>query len=63
MLYSINTDVSTSFKRLQEEKLAADVVLCDLTPLTSIQDATALKQYFKSLNSKSNVRYPNRLPP
>ncbi|KAJ3568074.1 hypothetical protein NP233_g5956 [Leucocoprinus birnbaumii] len=49
------SDVSTSFKRLQAEKLAADSVLRDMTPLESIQDATALKEWFESLNSKNEV--------
>lgn len=48
-------DVSTSFKRLQAEKLAADSVLCELTPLKSIQDAAALKEYIVNLNTKTEV--------
>lgn len=47
--------MSTSFKRLQAEKLAADKALRDLTPLSSIEDANALKDYLQSLNSKTEV--------
>lgn len=49
------SDVSTSFKRLQAEKLAADSVLCELTPLKSIQDAAALKEYIANVNTKTEV--------
>ncbi|KAF5355875.1 hypothetical protein D9756_003815 [Leucocoprinus leucothites] len=49
------SDVSTSFKRLQAEKLAADAVLHDMTPLEGIQDVIALKEYFESLKSKTDV--------
>jgi hypothetical protein len=42
---------------LQAEKIAADAVLRDLTPLESIQDAIALKEYFESLNSKGEVSW------
>ncbi|XP_006454982.1 hypothetical protein AGABI2DRAFT_239477 [Agaricus bisporus var. bisporus H97] len=48
-------DVSTSFKRLQAEKLAADKALRDLTPLSSIEDTNALKDYLQSLNSKTEA--------
>ncbi|GLB36220.1 putative mediator complex subunit Med5 [Lyophyllum shimeji] len=49
------TDVSTSFKRLQAEKQAADLVLRELTPLESIQDSSALRDYFRSITSKAEI--------
>ncbi|KAG6911908.1 hypothetical protein DXG01_000155 [Tephrocybe rancida] len=48
-------DVSISFKRLQEEKQAADLVLRELTPLETIHDSRALRDYFASLVSKTEV--------
>jgi hypothetical protein len=47
--------VSASFKRLQAEKLAADEAIRDLTPLSSIENTNALKDYLLSLNSKTEV--------
>ncbi|TFK41095.1 hypothetical protein BDQ12DRAFT_710926 [Crucibulum laeve] len=49
------TDVSTSFKRLQAEKLAADTVLRELTPLESIQDHVALKDYLRSMAAEAEM--------
>ncbi|KAF5377593.1 hypothetical protein D9615_005338 [Tricholomella constricta] len=49
------TDVSISFKRLQAEKQAADIVLRDLTPLESFQDSTALRDHLQSLTSKTEI--------
>lgn len=51
----IRVDVSSSFKRLQAEKLAADKLLQELTPLQSIQDAEGLKEYIKNINLQSEV--------
>ncbi|KAF9785533.1 hypothetical protein BJ322DRAFT_1006501 [Thelephora terrestris] len=50
------TDVSSSFKRLQAEKLAADRLLQELTPLQTIQDTEGLKEYIKNINLQSEVR-------
>ncbi|TFK57208.1 hypothetical protein OE88DRAFT_1650841 [Heliocybe sulcata] len=44
-------DVSTSFKRLQAEKRAADTILKEFTPLESMQDAEGLRAFLH--NSKS----------
>ncbi|KAG6878377.1 hypothetical protein C0993_007559 [Termitomyces sp. T159_Od127] len=49
------TDVSASFKRLQEEKQAADLVLQQLTPLQSVHDTSALREYFWNLDSKTGI--------
>ncbi|KAG6812477.1 hypothetical protein H0H92_002584 [Tricholoma furcatifolium] len=49
------SDISTSFKRLQEEKQAADLVLRELTSLKSVHDASALQEYFSGLTSKTEV--------
>ncbi|TCD61756.1 mediator complex subunit [Steccherinum ochraceum] len=49
------TDVSTSFKRLQAEKAAADRILRELTPLESIHDADALSDYFQNMNLKNEM--------
>ncbi|KXN89967.1 Laminin subunit alpha-2 [Leucoagaricus sp. SymC.cos] len=54
-LEATSTDISASFKRLQEEKFAADAALRELTPLESIHDAIALREYFQSVNSKTEV--------
>lgn len=48
-------DVSTSFKKLQAEKLAADLVLREMTPLENIQDSAALRDYLKGFSSKTEV--------
>lgn len=52
---SFSIDVSTSFKRLQAEKLAADAVLREATPLESIKDADGLRELFKNLKAKDDV--------
>ncbi|KAJ2931149.1 hypothetical protein H1R20_g5940, partial [Candolleomyces eurysporus] len=49
------TDVSTSFKRLQAEKVAADSVLKELTPIDTIQDSSGLRDYLKNLKSKQEI--------
>ncbi|RXW23492.1 hypothetical protein EST38_g2394, partial [Candolleomyces aberdarensis] len=49
------TDVSTSFKRLQAEKVAADSVLKELTPIDTIQDSPGLRDYLKNLKSKQEI--------
>ncbi|RDB29316.1 Golgin IMH1 [Hypsizygus marmoreus] len=49
------TDVSASFKRLQAEKYAADLVLRELTPLESINDSSGLRDYLQSLASETGV--------
>ncbi|KAF9650502.1 hypothetical protein BDM02DRAFT_1385736 [Thelephora ganbajun] len=49
------TDVSSSFKRLQAEKLAADKLLQELTPLQTIQDTEGLKEYIKNINLQSEM--------
>lgn len=50
------TDVSTSFKRLQVEKRAADGLLKELTPLESISDAEGLRDYLNNMSMKLEVR-------
>ena len=52
----VTTDVSTSFKRLQAEKRTADQVLKELTPVESITDVEGLRDHFKSLDMKTQVR-------
>ncbi|KAJ3737155.1 hypothetical protein DFJ43DRAFT_1049484 [Lentinula guzmanii] len=47
------TDVSTSFKRLQAEKTAADAVLRELTPLESTRDSDALRDYLGNVTLKT----------
>lgn len=54
-------DVSASFKRLQAEKVAADAVLRELSPLESIDDSIALREYLLSLGSKNKVRLQESL--
>ncbi len=50
-------DVSTSFKRLQAEKLAADRVLRELTSVESVMDVEALRDFLQNMNLKTEVRY------
>jgi glutaredoxin 2 len=49
-------DVSTSFKRLQAEKAAADAILRELTPLETISDSQALRDFVQNVLLKSEVR-------
>ncbi|KAI0931966.1 hypothetical protein AcW2_000730 [Taiwanofungus camphoratus] len=48
-------DVSTSFKRLQAEKLAADKVLQEFTPVGSVQEVDALRDYMQNMNLKTEM--------
>ncbi|KAJ6575196.1 hypothetical protein B0H19DRAFT_1208639 [Mycena capillaripes] len=48
-------DVSTSFKRLQAEKAAADAILRELTPLETIGDSQALKDFVQNIVLKSEI--------
>ncbi|KIJ68369.1 hypothetical protein HYDPIDRAFT_165234 [Hydnomerulius pinastri MD-312] len=45
-------DVSTSFKRLQAERRAADGIIRELTPLEDTKDVTALRDYLVNVNMK-----------
>ena len=51
----IITDVSTSFKRLQAEKLAADAVLRESTPLESIKDTEGLREFLSQIKTKEQA--------
>ena len=53
--FVIGTDVSTSFKRLQAEKLAADRVLRELTSVESVTEADALRDFLQNMNFKNEV--------
>ena len=55
-LAKVSSDVSTSFKRLQAEKTAADRIFRELTPLESIQEADALRDFLQNVNFKTEVR-------
>ncbi|KIK93656.1 hypothetical protein PAXRUDRAFT_828758 [Paxillus rubicundulus Ve08.2h10] len=46
------TDISTSFKRLQAERQAADSVIRELTPLEDTKDAAVLRDYLVNINMK-----------
>ncbi|KIL70758.1 hypothetical protein M378DRAFT_484230 [Amanita muscaria Koide BX008] len=48
-------DVSESFKKLQADRAAADAVLLEFTPLQSIQDTIALRDYLKSIASNVSL--------
>jgi hypothetical protein len=48
--------VSTSFKKLQAERLAADAVLHELSSLQTMQDVDALRDYLQNQGSKIEVR-------
>ncbi|KAJ7293654.1 hypothetical protein C8J57DRAFT_1429415 [Mycena rebaudengoi] len=49
------SDVSTSFKRLRAEKASADAVFRDLTPLESISDSQALRDFVQNVILKSEI--------
>ncbi|KAJ6604727.1 hypothetical protein DFH09DRAFT_1257444 [Mycena vulgaris] len=49
------SDVSTSFKRLQAEKAAADAILRELTPLETISDSQALRDFVQNVILKSEI--------
>ena len=49
------SDVSTSFKRLQAEKLAADRVLRELTSVESVAEVDALQDFLQNMNFKAEV--------
>ncbi|THV04873.1 hypothetical protein K435DRAFT_648447 [Dendrothele bispora CBS 962.96] len=49
------TDVSKSFKRLQAEKLAADSVLRELTPVETLQDSDGLRSYLQNIAAKVEI--------
>lgn len=51
----LSSDVSTSFKRIQAEKLAADAVLREFTPIETMQDVDGLRNYMENLNLKTEV--------
>ncbi|KAI1793914.1 peroxisomal membrane anchor protein conserved region-domain-containing protein [Ganoderma leucocontextum] len=48
-------DVSTSFKRLQAEKLAADRVLRELTSVESVTEVDALRDFLQNMNFKTEM--------
>ena len=48
-------DVSTSFKRLQAEKLAVDKILQEFTPLQSVQEVESLRDYLQNMTMKTEV--------
>ncbi|GJE87588.1 GRIP domain-containing protein [Phanerochaete sordida] len=49
------TDVSTSFKRLQAEKAAADRILRELTPVETIAEADGLRDFLQNMNMKTEM--------
>ncbi|KAG6902913.1 hypothetical protein C0995_010083 [Termitomyces sp. Mi166 len=49
------TDVSISFKHLQEEKQTADLMLQEITPLESVHNSSALREYLRNLNSTTEI--------
>lgn len=57
----METDVppekSKEHERLEAVQNAADAVLAELTPLKSISDSGALRDFLKDLVSRNEVRY------
>ncbi|KAI0830676.1 hypothetical protein BC628DRAFT_891281 [Trametes gibbosa] len=49
------TDVSTSFKRLQAEKLAADRVLREVTSVESVTEVDALRDFLQNMTLKNEM--------
>ncbi|KAJ7181737.1 hypothetical protein C8R43DRAFT_1055509 [Mycena crocata] len=49
------SDVSTSFRRLQAEKAAADAILRELTPVESVGDSQALRDFVQNVVLKSEI--------
>lgn len=58
----LSPDVSTSFKRIQAEKLAADAVLREFSPVETMQDVEGLRNYLENLNLKTEVCQCFRMP-
>ena len=54
-LFVIRTDVSTSFKRLRAEELAADRVLRELTSVENVTEADALRDFLQNMNFNNKV--------
>jgi glutaredoxin 2 len=50
------SDVSMSFKRLQAEKMAADSVIRELTPVDGVTDTGGLRDYLQNIALKVEVR-------
>ena len=48
-------DVSTSFKRLQAEKLAADRILREYTSVESVSEVDSLRDFLQNMNFKAEV--------
>ncbi|KAG7450442.1 uncharacterized protein BT62DRAFT_512469 [Guyanagaster necrorhizus] len=48
-------DVSTSLKRLQAEKFAVDAVLRELTPLETLKESDALRDYLQNVSVKAKM--------
>jgi hypothetical protein len=61
--FLVRVDVSTSFKRLQAEKLAADKVLQELTSVHTVQDAPGLRDFLQNNQIKVEVRRTHGLVP
>jgi len=55
MVANCQIDVSTSFKKLQAERLVADTVIRELTPLEDTKDIAALRDYLTNVNMKVEV--------
>lgn len=49
------SNVSTSFKKLQAERSAVDVIIRELTPLEDAHDATVLHDYLSNMNMKTEL--------
>ncbi|KAG8920466.1 hypothetical protein FRC02_000888 [Tulasnella sp. 418] len=49
------SDVSRSFKRLQAERVAADKVLKELTPLEGIADSEGLREHLRNMTMKIDM--------
>ncbi|KAG8872196.1 hypothetical protein FRB97_007889 [Tulasnella sp. 331] len=49
------SDVSKSFKRLQAEKVAADKILKEMTPLEGIVDADGLREHLRNVAMKTEM--------
>ncbi|KAI0067728.1 hypothetical protein BV25DRAFT_1834756 [Artomyces pyxidatus] len=48
-------DISASFKKLQSEKMEADKLLQEFTPVQSIQDTQGLRDHFESMQLKAEI--------
>jgi hypothetical protein len=56
-------DVSMSFKKLQAERMAADQMIRDLTPLEGLHDTNGVRDFLQAMILKAEVSSSISMPP